>query len=150
MQRLIVKRLACFGRKGTRTISGAALCCSSASSRLYDLCVPVRSGISATAHLWRIEALRRYRLAVSLLNWFVACSGAPSHCLSPKAQTARLWLAMMRLQQGFAGGGMGLDVRFGSEADIQPLRRDVPFTPESGHSHTPGANAVLARQAKAT
>src|SRR5262249_10966887 len=47
----------------------------------YDLCVPVRSGISATAYLWRIAALRRYRLAVSLLNWFAACSGAPSHRL---------------------------------------------------------------------
>jgi hypothetical protein len=30
----------------------------------------------------------------------------------PKAQTARLWLAMMQLQQGFAGGGMGFNDKF--------------------------------------
>jgi hypothetical protein len=36
------------------------------------------------------------------------------------------------------------------QTDIQSKKHDVRFTPESGHSHTPGANAVLVRQTKAT
>jgi hypothetical protein len=58
------------------------------------------------------RSLKRFRLAASRLSRFAACSGAPSHCLSPKAQTARLWLAMMRLQQGFVAGGMGFNDKF--------------------------------------
>jgi hypothetical protein len=57
----------------------------------------------------------------------------------------RLRLAMTRLQQGFATGGMGLEVslhgsnpgplnvRFGSKADIASGSRHVRFTPKSGH-----------------
>jgi hypothetical protein len=51
----------------------------------------------------------------------------------------------MRLQQGFATGGMGfkdqvaqqefpaVHVRFGSLADMATGQRDVRFTPNSGH-----------------
>jgi hypothetical protein len=52
---------------------------------------------------------------------------------------------MAQLQQGFATGEMGsdghfaqqqssgLNVRFGSKADIHPPSADVRFTPKSGH-----------------
>jgi hypothetical protein len=62
-----------------------------------------------------------------------------------KAQTARLWLAVMRLQQGIAAGGMGFndqvarqqfsgpDVRNGSKPDMTASISDVRFTPKSGH-----------------
>jgi hypothetical protein len=33
----------------------------------------------------------------------------------PRLKLTRLWLAMMRLQQGFAAGGMGFDGQFASQ-----------------------------------
>ena len=58
------------------------------------------------------RGLNGFRLAASRVGQFAAWSRAPSHCLSPKAQTARLWLAMIRLQQGFGPGEMGFEDKF--------------------------------------
>jgi hypothetical protein len=96
------------------------------------------------------HSLQGFRLAASRGSHFAACSGAPSHCLSPKAQAARLWLAMMRLHQGFAAGGMGLDDQFAPQksqgvtspkADIaerdrhaDPVRRKVRRTTAPGQA----------------
>src|SRR5262249_47925176 len=40
---------------------------------------------------------------------------------------------LTQLQQGFTTSGMGPNVRFGSEADIEMPPADARFTPESGH-----------------
>jgi hypothetical protein len=58
---------------------------------------------------------------------------------------------MTQLQQGFTSGGMGFDchfaqqqysgvnVRFGSKADIARDQLNVRFTPESGHWNRPAS-----------
>jgi hypothetical protein len=65
----------------------------------------------------------------------------------------------MRLQQGFATGGMGFGgqfarqqswvahVRFGSEADIRSKKRDVRFTPKSGHCRSRRIDPLDVRKA---
>jgi hypothetical protein len=65
---------------------------------------------------------------------------------APKAQSlCGLCFGTTQLQQGFMTGGIGsdrhvawqqssgLNVRFGSKADIHPPSTDVRFTPKSGH-----------------
>jgi hypothetical protein len=47
-----------------------------------------------------------------------------------EAQTARLWLTVMRLQQGFAAGGMGVQ---GSVCTAAILSRSRPLWANNGH-----------------